>query len=230
MSSPNKKWWVVGLVVYLLSLPLLIWRSSRVGRTIGFFSLVAVLMYGLRLVSTWGIGVYVNVVTLKALTENHRLVVALDRRILTVRESIDRLDDVVMQSVILSSERAQKDLQDRLIFIETTLKEIEIATADFHSNERQRVKDRIIEIREQVKRLGRSIEDADIRKQIEEIVPGIKLLREEEKTRFLKDLSSIEFETTGIKESQSHMWESSRKYLSNSGASMTTGMVVMRED
>ena len=232
--EPSKSWWKYGIVAYLLALPILLWRSSKVGRTISIISLVAIGLWILRALASYGLHLYAQVFVLNHLATIKTDVIAIETTLTRIHHQVEGADTESVQIVAEALERIEHTYHDRRASVEQTLQDIEESTTNLQLEERQRIKQRIIAIREQVKLLGKSLDSVEIRGQVEEIIPGLKLLKDDERQRFLNDLSAINMALDGVKSDTNTVWSTTQQYLNEryidtSGSAITSGTVVFFE-
>ena len=232
MSKP--RWWLYALLVYVASLPLLLWKSSRLGKTLALLSGGVVALYLISQLATLSLNLYTRFSTMQTLLQLRTQIVAVETSRNNLQHQVEQLSETLRhqsQAILVS---IQQHVEDRFTTLTTALTEVEVATADLRQEQRQLVKQRILDIKEQVALLGKSLSSAEIRQQVEEIIPGLILLKDEEKTRFLNDLDSIGFGLTKVKQEFNQTWVEAQRYQGNvdytDSRFITTGTIVMFEE
>ena len=200
MKHDFKKLGILGIVLYILSLPILIWRGSKIGKVI-YLAMILVLLA--RCVP-FIINAYFNVSNMLLVRQEIKPVLAeieeLKIQLLETRTAIvetrQRTDDVINNKI----NTLTADTKVKLKTIGDEADTLEKALSVIRELERAAIKDRIIEIKEQVKLHNRSIDEAEIRKQLEVVADNTFLLTKDERSRFYKDLKDIGFEIEKISE------------------------------
>lgn len=226
----NRRWGVYAIVAFLLALPLLVWRSSRVGKLLALLGGGIIGLMLLTRLCSLGLVMYAKVFTFTHLTHVASTLTMTENQLLSLQTRLTTLDTTLTTQSEHVAEDVRTKLLARLTAIEDTLTHLETATADLRQKQRALVKHRILEIKEQVALLHQPLTSLAIRSQLEEIIPGLTLLKPEEKTRFLNDLKDIGFDLDGKKQTLNTQWQDTQHYVSSSGSLLTSGTVVLFDE
>jgi len=192
---------LLGIIGYILSLPILIWKSSRIGRIVFVFLMIGVVLWGANkavdLVNKLYTKVHLEIKRNEAIKELELVKDDIER----VGEKVDRLDLNIQEScknLIDQFERdimkQRDDLLNKLITEEGEISLIQDHVKAIKEKERADLKERIISLKEEVVLKKRTIEQVEVRLEGEVLLDSIVLLAKEEKYRFMKDLEDIGFD------------------------------------
>ena len=201
-----KKYAGIGLIVFIFSLPVMLWRSSKIGKILYIILFLTMVVRA----STYAIdklsNAYFNVTGIfETRQQIHpvlweikklKILIAEEKEVISGlkkqrAEIFDKvLDKVLNEANALISEKREKILNN--------LSEIETHVSFIKESERQAVKKSIMEMVEQVKLGGHSIDEAEIRNRLESILDAKKLLTDEERKRLFKYLEEIGFKVITI--------------------------------
>ena len=190
--DPNKVDWkkagFIGIVLGIASVPIMLWRSYKVGKityTIMFgFLLIKLITFGADKLSNayfnidnvFKVRSQINPVLNDIYKINKELVKA-NSEIDSFKENLEKINS---ESVTTFNSELRKEVDNRI----EKLKELDLAIAILKEQERNEVKNQIIELREAVKIHGYSIEEAVIRKKVESVASFRYLLTDDEKDIF----------------------------------------------
>lgn len=220
-----KKAGIIGIVLFLLSIPVMIWRSSRIGKVL---YIILFLTIGVK-ASVYAIeklsNAYFNV---QGVFETRRDINPLLKEIEDIKKEVaDQSRELNLFSVEFANRcqrsinQAEAEINKEKNRILDDLKEVESSIGVLREDQRDEVKRKIINLREEVKLKGHSIEEASIRERVEEVAKHLYLLTDEEKERFNKDLEEIGFKVKREKE------KAVRIYAQSWGISTVDSVTVM---
>lgn len=183
-----------GILVFLLSLPVIIWRSGKLGRLITIFSTTLVLLWAVGKTSDAVFSQIINKWEIRH--ESNKLFSELGK----TKEGIDSVNSFVRNADALLRKELDKkvesyfgELRERYSKIEESIKQLESGIRVVSERERVELKERIIELKEQMILGQKSVNSKTQRLQFETILSNISLLNGEEKSRFMKDLIEAGF-------------------------------------
>lgn len=197
-----KKWGLVAGAIYLLSLPIAIWKSSKIGKIIFLTLGVIVLSFAINKISDAFFKTYQKFIMAKELksiknkTNDISFEIEILKKAVDISKSNLEIFDLDLKEGIKNIiNEVKNELEEKLKFQEINgrIEEIEKALNIIREEERQALKEKIIVLKEQVKLEQKSINSKEIRMAVEEIAERTYLLKPEEKERFLNDLREIGF-------------------------------------
>ena len=181
---------ILGVIGYILSLPILIWKNSRMGRIMFIFMFVGVMVYSGEKLSGVAFNVYSKWIWINHFSPILDKVEEIEAQLVVAQEKIERITE---NSDKLIKERIESSIGPKIAELSRGLEEIDASIKIIKEQERQAVKEKIIEMKEQVKVYGKSIDVKNIRLMCEQAVASLEILTQEEKERFKKDLRDIGF-------------------------------------
>jgi len=199
-------------IVYLLSLPILIWKSSHLGKVIFTFAFLSVCINATVKAVDKGLDYYERFTGIQyriAKRDEYRreylrmnaALVGLNTRVLKNQSDLNNYDALIRTKVegkaldlekILADRLNVKEIDERILKINTA---IELMTEESHKS----VKQKIIEVKDLVKLHQESIDSIKIHTLLEQIADNINFLTGDEKQRMLKDLQEIGFDLKNLK-------------------------------
>ena len=197
-----KKAGLFGIVLYLLSLPILIWKNSKIGKILYIVLILTLgvksLIYATDKIST----AYFNITgifeTRKQINPVLKEIESINNELIRQRKALKKIDNSIeekINDIIITSNKFIDDEKNKII---SSLEEIINYSKIIKETEREAIKKLITSLVEEVKIKGRSINEAEIRDQLETILESKKLLTNEEKERFFKYLAEIGFKIKKI--------------------------------
>jgi len=202
---------IFGVIAYVLSLPILIWKSSNFGKLIFTAGILAILIHSLIMVADKGLEYYkeLNGIQYKV-SEQKKYELEFTKLAEKIAKSKENLsivnsmistaskdiDSKVSEALHNALSEFRNELQD--YGFKDKIKKIESSIGLIKEEERQALKQKIIEIKELVKIYEKSVDSVEIREVLEEIADNIYLLNDNEKSRMLNDLKEVGFKLNGI--------------------------------
>lgn len=202
MDKKIKEWGLIGFIIYCLTLPIMIWKSSKIGKVIFSILSIVVFVYAFNKVSIVAFHVYEQYIRISQLSKVNKQLepVIKDIDFLKNQSNIARLriEDVnneYSKSIQKGVDEIKAELKDKLKFadIDIKMQEIEKGIDLIREEERQALKDKIITLKEMVKIEKKTIDSKDVRMACEMIAERTYLLNRDENSRFLQDLKDIGF-------------------------------------
>ena len=191
-----KKWGIIAGIIYLLSLPIAIWRSSRIGKLIFIFFFVMISGYAIKTLTTVGLESFYKI-SFRAKVENMKKCIDVTEKGMSILQ--DRITDINTDLSKKVENRYNEEIintKTKLSELEEKIKELETGLILIREEERNTLKENLIAIREQIKVFNKSIDSKEIRTEVEKIATNIKLLTPDEQRRLYADLEEVGF---GIK-------------------------------
>ena len=183
-----------GILAFLLSLPIMLWRSIGVGRRLAWITAFVVIF--------WMAGKTVDF-TFDKIVNRWRFENESSKMAEWVKEAQRDLDSVRggLKSIDFSVEqRSEKKysellevLRSKVSEFDDEVDELDRGISAIREEQRAGVKLRIIDLREKVKILGQNIDSKSVRIEFEDIFQNINVLDNKEKRRFIKDLEDMGF-------------------------------------
>lgn len=230
MENKYKDWLKLGFIGYLLSLPILIWNSSKIGKAISILLLTLITMLFLNFVSDWGLKLYSRFLFMDKLKPVIQKIDNLDKSLEASRGKVNSLESDIKLSLESRISELESKYKSLVIDREEKIEGIEKSIELIKETERQAVKDKIIGIKEQVKLYNKSIDSKEVRKELELVATNLYLLSSEEKDRFMKDLEDIGFQVKVAKQEVNNIivysGYTSKHVVSGWANSISSGCVV----
>ena len=203
-SDNFKKWGITAFLVYLASLPILIWKNSKIGGILFFFFLIGVLSYGITKLSNSVMTAYYTAEyhEKKKSIEDHfdkaELELEQFKQKIAVLES--GLRQKAQEAIDNEVKKNYRDIQDyygnkknELREIDRNIKEVQEAIEVIKEKERAAIKERLFSINEKVKVLHKSVDTVEIRSELELVASNIELLAGDERRRLYDELEELGF-------------------------------------
>src|SRR3990167_2005535 len=204
---------IVGAVVYVFSLPILIWKSSNIGKVVFLAGTLAVSIHFTVKAVDKGLEYYQTYKGIRYVAgENKKYAAAyadLESQVNKAKGDLSSVEALIGNSaenirakVSGTLQEAREEFKNKINEkdVEDRIKEIESALALMKEEERQALKNRIIEVKELVKIHNKSIDSVEIRQILETIADHTSLLNANEKDRLLADLKEIGFRIDKIQQ------------------------------
>jgi len=188
------KWGKWGIIGYILALPIMIWKSSRIGKLIFIAVLVSISIGLFSKVSD----VFFNKIRYRLRIEQElepvkkEIALSLDR-LSDISVDLNNMETTISEAKNTLTSKMESELKSRYTTISKLFDEVEQSLTIIKESERQEIKERIIGLKEQVKIHEKSIDSSEIRLALEEIADKLYILTEEERHRFYADLKEIGF-------------------------------------
>lgn len=183
-----------GILIFIFSLPVLIWKSLKVGGKLTIIFLIFVSLWGISKASD----VYFSKIYNRARYANatngiEKWITETQKDIDSVNGDISDIRNSVKTEIQKEVERNVRKIEFRFEEVNEKIDEIEKSVEAIRSEERRSVKERIAELNELVSIQKRSIDEKEIRIEFEEIVDSSPILEDHEKERLFKVLEDIGF-------------------------------------
>lgn len=202
-KKPNK-WDEIrktGILAFVLSIPVLIWKSTKTGRTISWIFVAMFIFWFTGNLADVVFSKIINRVEIKSesaktLTSVRKLKEDVD----TVSRYVSRIDDYVKRESKKRGDQVLSEYREKFKGLDGQITELEKSIDTFRADQRAAVKDRIVLLREAVKVGQENTDSAKTRMEFEDLIKNINILSPEEKDRFIKDLKDMGFYVEQVKE------------------------------
>lgn len=197
MNDKKSKWDEIretGILVFILSLPIMIWKSGHFGRFITCLIMGLLVLFLVGRTSDVIFNKFINRWEIR--NESNRTLADIHK----TKENINNLggflsglDSFYRAEAERKSQEMAEQYRDKFLHLEDKVTEIESNISVIKDAEQAGIKQRIIELREAVLLNKKSIDSVEIRSQFEKIFKNMKILSEEDKERFMHDLKEMGF-------------------------------------
>lgn len=183
-----------GILAFVLSLPILIWRSVKAGSAFHWV-IFSIFVF-------WFAGRASDIVFTKFINrweirrESDQTLADIEKfktNLAELNHFVSHANSMLKKRLDGKADEILAGTKEKIDGIEARLNDVDRASGIIRDSERQSVKDRIIELREKVLVAKKDINSSEIRKEFEKILEHTKLLSEEESDRFTKDLKDMGF-------------------------------------
>lgn len=183
-----------GVLAFVLSLPVMVWKSTRIGRLIAWVTLAVSIF--------WFVGRLSDIVFEKFITrweirnESDKVLKSISeikKNISLVGGSIDSFDSVIKQKIEAAGTDAVSDYREKLEKLDVRISGIDESISAIAELERASVKASIIGLRESVMLLKKDINSKEIRMEFEDCLKNMNILKKDERKRFKKDIKEMGF-------------------------------------
>lgn len=183
-----------GLFVFILSLPVMIWKSSKFGRTLAWITISMFVFWFAGRLSDVIFAKFIN--RWEVRSESNKVlnsISAIKKNIDSVSSRVDLIDDFIKRRNDEIFSKVVSDYRDKFKELDSKIGGIEQSIDAFSLDQRASVKERIVALRESVLVNKENINSKKTRMEFEDLVKNIKLLTLDEKKRFKKDLKDMGF-------------------------------------
>lgn len=215
-----KKIGLVSVVAYLFSLPVMIWKSSRLGKILFIVGLIVALSNLLVMTTKKISEAYYSIDSIvqvdkksKSLIENINSTMAEIVEIKNkLRDSKQEFEEFISESKKSQSDKIIKSSQK----IEADLSTIEKSVKALKSDLRESFLDRCLLLRENILIKKYSLDTYETRKEMSDLMESSAILDETEKERFYDELKALGFEVIKKKEeAMKYIPQSSMMFISS---------------
>lgn len=183
-----------GLFAFLLALPVMIWRSSKFGRTLAWITISMFIFWFAGRLSDVVFTKFINRWEIRHESDKVlRSISEIQKSLDSVAGDVSGINSHVKRK---SSERVNQivsEYREKITGLDKQIGELEKSIDAFRSDERAAVKERIVALRETVLIGKQSTDSKTIRMEFEDLIKNMNLLTAEEKERFNKDLKDMGF-------------------------------------
>ena len=219
-----KKIGFISVLVYVMSLPIMLWRSSKIGKVLYIILILTLVVkastYAVDKLSTAYFNISGVFETRKSIDPMVKEINEINRDLINQRKSIRKLEEDISNKIINYTAASNKEIEKEKNSILEELKSISEYSKVLKDAERDALKKSITEMIEQVKLKGRSIDEAEIRNRLETILESKNLLMDDEKKRFFTYLEGIGFRIKKIEDRAIRVY--SNTYSVTSADAMST--------
>jgi len=183
-----------GILVFLLSLPVMIWRSGKIGRILTIFSTTLILLWVVGKTSDTVINQVINKWEIRH--ESNRVFAEIAKAkeaVNSVAVSVGLADMRLRNRLEEKSNSYFGEIKERYSKMEDSIKQLESGLAIVSEAESGALKERIIELKERIVVGGGNPNGKSERLEFEKIIKNLSLLTDDEKVRFKKDLKDAGF-------------------------------------
>lgn len=195
-----KKWGMIAGIIYLLSLPIAIWKSSKIGKIIFIFFFISLASFAIKTITDAGLTSFYKISLRQKVERVKKAFTIVDDNLDFLKKRVETINGEVTEKVRLGCQERMNRDKSSLTDLESRISEVEKYLSIIKEEERKVIKEKLITIREQIKIFNKSLDSKEIRTEIEAIASNIDLLTPEEKKRLYSDLEELGFGIKGIGE------------------------------
>lgn len=197
MNDKKSKWDEIretGILMFVLSLPIMIWKSGHFGKylTCLIMGLLFLFLAGRasdvifsKFINRWEIRNESD----RTLADIHKTKEKVD----SVRNFLGGIDAYIRNKAEGKYQEIGDQYKSQLSGLDEEIEKIKSAVSVISESEQAGIKQRIIELNEEVKINKKSIDSKEIRTKFEDIFKNIGLLSADDKERFMHDLKEMGF-------------------------------------
>lgn len=183
-----------GVFVFLVSIPIMIWKSGHIGRIVTIVLTSVALLWVLGKTSDVTFSKIIN--RWEARYESNEVLNQISKakqNILNVDAFVNSADADLRKRLEAEFDKGCRDIKDSFSKMDEEISRLESGIAIVNDKERGEIKERVLELKEQILVGKKNVNSKEERLKFENILSNIKLLKPEEKKRFLDDLKESGF-------------------------------------
>lgn len=190
---------IIGIIVYILSLPLMFWKSSKIGKIASIVILMMVLSTIIVSFTKKISEAYYSIDSVIQVDKKSKLVINEINQVFaqlnTFKQRIDKLELEFNKQITQNKETQVDKILRKSSQLEGEISTIERSVKALKTELRDSFLERILRLRENIFIKKYSTDSYEVRKELADLLETENLLSETEKERFYKELKSIGFDT-----------------------------------